>query len=55
VDNADLARQVRSWDDLTGWIVKCGGESEDLITVNLDLEGARRWRPVIRERFGMTE
>jgi hypothetical protein len=53
-DNAALARQVRAWDDLTGWIVKCGGETEAIITVNLDLEGPRRWRPVIRERFGMT-
>jgi predicted amidohydrolase len=24
------------------------------ITVNLDLEGPRRWRPVIRKRFGIT-
>jgi hypothetical protein len=54
VDNAALARQVRAWDDLTGWIVRCGGETEAIITVNLDLEGPRRWRPVIRERFGIT-
>ena len=54
VDNADLARQVRAWDDLTGWIVRCAGETEAIITVNLDLEGPRRWRPVIRERFGIT-
>ena len=54
MDNAALARQVRAWDDLTGWIVRCGGETEAIITVNLDLEGLRRWRPVIRERFGIT-
>ena len=54
VDNAALARQVRAWDDLTGWIVRCGGETEAIITVNLDLEGPRRWRPVIWERFGIT-
>jgi predicted amidohydrolase len=53
-NDAALARQVRAWDDLTGWIVSCGGETEALITVNLDLEGPRRWRPVIRERFGIT-
>jgi hypothetical protein len=53
VDNAELARQVRVWDDLAEWIVRCGGETESIITVNLDLGGPRRWRPVIRERFGI--
>ncbi|MGO8760643.1 MAG: carbon-nitrogen hydrolase family protein [Desulfobaccales bacterium] len=52
-DNAALARQVRAWDDLAEWIVRCGGETEALITVTLDLEGPRRWRPVVRERFGI--
>jgi hypothetical protein len=44
---------VRAWDDLAEWIVRCGGETEALITVNLDLEGPRRCRPVVRERFGI--
>jgi hypothetical protein len=52
-DKAALARQVRDWDDLAEWVVRCGGETEALITVNLDLDGPRRWRPVIRERFGI--
>jgi hypothetical protein len=52
-DNAALARQVRAWDNLAEWIVRCGGETEAIITVNLDLDGPRRWRPVIRERFGI--
>jgi len=52
-DNAALARQVRTWDDLTDWLVLRGGETEARLTVNLDLEGPRRWRPVIRRRFGI--
>jgi hypothetical protein len=48
-----LAGQVRAWDDLAEWIVRRAGESEAMITVNLDLDGPRRWRPVIRERFGI--
>ncbi len=52
-DKAALARQVRDWDDLGDWIVSCAGETEAIITVNLDLDGPRRWRPVIRERFGI--
>jgi predicted amidohydrolase len=52
-DNAGLARQVRAWDDLAEWIVQRGGETEAVITFNLDLDGPRRWRPVIRERFGI--
>jgi predicted amidohydrolase len=52
-DNAALGQQVRAWDNLAEWIVGRGGESEAIITVNLDLEGPRRWRPVIRERFGI--
>ena len=52
-DNAALARQVRAWDNLAEWFVRCGGETEAIITVNLDLDGPRRWRPVIRERFGI--
>jgi predicted amidohydrolase len=52
-DKAALAGQVRAWDDLAEWIVRRAGESEAMITVNLDLDGPRRWRPVIRERFGI--
>jgi predicted amidohydrolase len=52
-DKAALAHVVREWDDLGEWIVSCAGESEAIITVNLDLDGPRRWRPVIRERFGI--
>jgi predicted amidohydrolase len=52
-DKAALAGQVRDWDDLADWIVSRAGETEALITVNLDLDGPRRWRPVVRERFGI--
>jgi predicted amidohydrolase len=52
-DDAALARQVRTWDDLAEWIATRGGDAEASITVNLDLDGPRRWRPVIRERFGI--
>jgi predicted amidohydrolase len=52
-DSAELARQVRGWDDLADWIVVQGAEDEARLTVDLDLDGPRRWRPVIRERFGI--
>ena len=52
-DKAELSRQVRAWDDLSEWIVLSSGENEAILTVNLDLKGPRRWRPVIRERFGI--
>jgi predicted amidohydrolase len=52
-DKTVLARQMRGWDDLAEWIITCAGESEAIVTVDLDLEGPRRWRPVIRERFGI--
>lgn len=52
-DNAELARQVRDWDDLEAWMVLRGGETEAILSINLDLEGPRRWRPAIRERFGI--
>ncbi len=45
---------MRAWDDLAEWIVLSSGENEAILTVNLDLDGPRRWRPVIRERFGIT-
>ena len=52
MDKADLARQVRDWDGLGDWIVERGGEGEAVLSVNLDLDGPRRWRPAIRQRFG---
>jgi len=52
-DKADLARQVRDWDGLGEWLVLRGGETEAVLSVNLDLDGPRRWRPVIRQRFGI--
>jgi predicted amidohydrolase len=51
-DKDDLARQVRDWDGLENWIVRRGGETEAVLSVNLDLKGPRRWRPTMRQRFG---
>ena len=53
-DARALSQLVRIWDDLHHWIVLTGGEGQEILAVSLDLEGARRWRPEIRERFGMT-
>ena len=52
-DKAELARQVRDWDGLGEWLVIKGGETEARLSVNLDLNGPRRWRPAIRQRFGI--
>jgi predicted amidohydrolase len=52
-DNAEMARQVRDWDGLGEWFVLRGGETEAVLSVNLDLEGPRRWRPAIQQRFGI--
>jgi predicted amidohydrolase len=52
-DKAELARQVRQWDDLWGWIVLKAGETEAVLSVDLDLDGPRRWRPALRQRFGI--
>jgi predicted amidohydrolase len=52
-DKAELARQVRQWDDLWGWIVLKAGETEAILSVDLDLDGPRRWRPALRQRFGI--
>jgi len=30
-----------------------GGEGPEILAVSLDLEGARRWRPEIQQRFGI--
>ncbi len=53
-DKADLASQVRGWDDLADWIVLRSGETEAVLTVNLDLDGPRRWRPLVHQRFGIS-
>ena len=52
-NKADLARQVLDWDNLAEWIVLRGGETEAMLSVDLDLVGPRRWRPAIRQRFGI--
>ena len=52
-DDAELARQVRTWDDLADWVVLQGAEDQARLTVTLNLDGPRRWRPVIRQRFGI--
>jgi len=50
--DAELAHQVRTWDSLEEWLVLDSGEAEAILTVDLDLEGPRRWRSAIRQRFG---
>lgn len=52
-DDKELARQVRSWDNLQDWIVLQGGEGEEILTVDLELEGPRHWRPLVWQRFGI--
>jgi predicted amidohydrolase len=52
-EEKELARLIRAWDDLEPWIILKGGEAEEILTIHLDLAGPRRWRPVIRERFGI--
>ncbi len=52
-DEKDLARQVRAWDSLQDWIIATGGEGEEILTVDLDLEGPRQWRTAIWQRFGI--
>jgi predicted amidohydrolase len=52
-DNTEMAKWVRGWDDLLEWIVVRGNEDEAVLSVDLDLDGPRRWRPVIRQRFGI--
>ena len=53
-DAKELAKLIRTWDDLSHWIVLTGGEDQEILAVSLDLEGSRRWRPEIRQRFGIT-
>ena len=50
----ELAKLIRTWDDLSHWIVLTGGEGQKILTVSLDLEGSRRWRPEIRQRIRIT-
>ena len=52
-DAQTLSQLVRGWDDLHHWIVLTGGEGPEILAVSLDLEGARRWRPEIQQRFGI--
>jgi hypothetical protein len=35
-------------------VVLSAGEAQEIPEVSLDLHGPRRWRPEIRERFGIT-
>ncbi len=50
--DAELAQQVRKWDSLRDWLVLETGETEAILTVDLDLAGPHRWRPAVRKRFG---
>lgn len=52
-DEKELARLVRNWDHLSHWLIREGGEGEEIISLHLDLAGPRRWRPVIQRRFGI--
>jgi predicted amidohydrolase len=54
-NDREMARLVRSWDYLHDWVSLTGGEGEEILSVNLDLEGVRRWRPAIRRRFGFRQ
>jgi predicted amidohydrolase len=51
-DDKELAHLVRDWDDLREWLILTGGEAEETLAVTLDLDGPRRWRPAIWQRFG---
>jgi N-carbamoylputrescine amidase len=53
MNKAEMARLVRNWDNLTEWLVLRGGEAEAILSVDLDLDGPRRCRPAIRQRFGI--
>jgi predicted amidohydrolase len=52
-DDKELARLVRNWNSLQDWFLVKGGETEEILSLELDLEGVRRWRPVIQARFGL--
>jgi predicted amidohydrolase len=51
VGKKELADIVRLWDDLWDWVTLQKSEQEEIFSVCLDLEGARKWRPIIQERF----
>jgi len=51
-NDAEMARLIRSWDDLDDWLILKGGEDEEVLSVTLDLAGPRHWRPLIWQRFG---
>ena len=53
-DAKTMGSLIRGWDDLRPWVVLSGGEEQEILEVSLDLHGPRRWRPEIRERFGIT-
>jgi predicted amidohydrolase len=53
VNEQELAHLIRNWDSLQDWIILRGGEHEEMLSIYLDLEGPRKWRPVIQERFGI--
>jgi predicted amidohydrolase len=55
LDDAEMARWVRGWDDLAEWTVLRGSETEAILSLNLDMDGPRRWRPAIRQRFGIQD
>jgi predicted amidohydrolase len=52
-DDREMARLVRGWDYLNDWETVTGGATEEILSVSLDLAGIRRWRPLIRQRFGI--
>jgi predicted amidohydrolase len=52
-DGGELSRLVRHWDDLREWMILQAGEEEQILTIQLNLEGPRFWRAVIFERFGI--
>jgi predicted amidohydrolase len=52
-DKKEQSRLIRSWDDLKPWFLLEGGEGEEILTAYLDVEGPRRLRPRIWERFGI--
>jgi predicted amidohydrolase len=51
-NDVDMARLVRSWDDLDDWLLLQGGEGEEILSILLDLAGPRHWRPLVWQRFG---
>lgn len=54
-DEKEMLRLVKAWDDLWSWVTLQESEEEKIFAVTLDLEGPRKWRPIIHERlFGGT-